>query len=279
MFTNPICELKRHGNSRNRTNSRGEALEEYIKDVFSDTISEYDETKRLEKIAEKFSYLGNQNNPPDMIMRGGDAIEVKKIESRSSSLALNSSYPKNKLLSDSAMITEQCRQCENWIQKDILYVVGVMPNKSLSSSGKLTDVCMVYGDDYAADSSIYERIKTTIRNGITTIPDVQFSQTHELGRVNCVDPLGITYLRIRGMWGIENPWKTFDYVCSPNNHEEFNFFGIINEEKYRSFDPHDRDNIESLSKQNENFKIENIKIKNPNNPSQLKSAKRITFSK
>ena len=34
-----------------------------------------------------------------------------------------------------------------------------------------------------------------------------FAETKELGRVNQVDPLGITNLRIRGMWQIETQEK------------------------------------------------------------------------
>src|SRR5699024_11579610 len=64
-------------------------------------------------------------------------------------------------------------------------------------------ICLwfVYGDCYCADKSYYERIADTIKDGVSSIPDVDFGETKELGRVNKVDPLGITYLRIRGMWG------------------------------------------------------------------------------
>ena len=52
------------------------------------------------------------------------------------------------------------------------------------------------------------------------LQDVEFSETNELGRVNKVDPLGITYLRIRGMWGIENPIKVFNYVAPAEQNSE-----------------------------------------------------------
>lgn len=74
----PIDELRSFNVSRNRANSMGEALETYIKDVFAGTLTETDDTKRFERYAEAFSYQGNQNNPPDVIIRQGDAIEVKK---------------------------------------------------------------------------------------------------------------------------------------------------------------------------------------------------------
>ncbi len=57
------------------------------------------------------------------MIRGGDAIEVKKIQSRGSSISLNSSYPKNRLYSESTQITKECKECEDWEQKDILYII------------------------------------------------------------------------------------------------------------------------------------------------------------
>ena len=96
LINNPITEIKEYYTSKNKINSVGDALEMYIKDLFSDAFNLSDEEK-LEKYDKIFSYTGNKNNPPDIILKNGDAIEVKKIESRNSSLALNSSYPKAKL--------------------------------------------------------------------------------------------------------------------------------------------------------------------------------------
>ena len=269
IVKNPILELKEYSISHNRANSMGEALEEYIKDVFSGTLFEKDENKRMEIISEVFSYLGNTNNPPDSILRGGDAIEVKKIENKSSSLALNSSYPKAKLYSNSSMITDACRSCEKWEEKDIIYTIGTC------EKNKLTSLIFVYGEDYAAENKIYENVKNKIKLGIETINDLEFSETNEIGRVNRVDPLGITYFRIRGMWGIENPVKVFDYIYKRDDSKQFNFMALINEDKYLSFS--NTKELEDLEKENKNLEIKNVRIKNPNNPAQLKKAKLITF--
>jgi len=268
IVSNPISELRNYYESRNRANSMGEVLENYIKDVFAGTLAETDEQVRLEKFEQTFSYQGNQNNPPDMMIRKGDAIEVKKIESAGAALALNSSYPKAKLFANSPMITNDCRICEEWQEKDILYAVGVV------KGNHLIRLFFVYGIDYAASAEIYERIKDVISTGVNTIPDVEFAETKEFARVNRVDPLGITYLRIRGMWGIENPAKVFSYVYKPVA-AQFEFAAIINTEKYNSFPAADRAELEKLTC--ENFEIKDIKIKNPNNPSILKQAKLITF--
>ena len=269
IVKNPIVELKEYSISHNRANSMGEALEEYIKDIFSGTLFENDKNKRMEIISEVFSYLGNTNNPPDSILRGGDAIEVKKIENKTSSLALNSSYPKAKLYSNSSMITDACRNCEEWKEKDIIYAIGTC------EKNKLTSLIFVYGEDYAAENKIYENVKNKIKLGIETINGLEFSETNEIGRVNRVDPLGITYFRIRGMWGIENPIKVFDYIYERDNTKQFNFMALINEDKYNSF--LNREELENLEKENKYLETKNVKIKNPNNPAQLRSAKLITF--
>lgn len=270
LVTNPKFELKAYSESHNRANNMGEALEEYVKDIFAGTVNEKDENVRNQKLSEVFSYLGNQNNPPDSMLRGGDAIEVKKIESNDSSLALNSSYPKAKLYCDSPMIKKDCRICEKWDVKDMIYAVGVVDANNLKS------LALVYGNDYCAEKSVYEQIKSVIKNGVESISGVEFSETKELGRVNRVDPLGITYLRVRGMWGIENPFSVFNYIYKRDYSKDFNFMALINDEKYYSFNNYNK--IEELCEYIPSLHIENVKIKNPNNPAQLKSAKLITFT-
>ena len=269
LVTDPRIKLREYASGHNRANDMGKGLEEYIKDLFAGTINETNEDKRNIALSNVFSYLGNQNNPPDAMLRGGDAIEVKKIESDNSSLALNSSYPKAKLFSDSSMISAACRSCENWSVKDMIYAVGVV------QSGTLSSLAMVYGDDYCADKSVYEKIKNVIKTGVQSIPDVEFAETNELGRVNRVDPLGITYLRVRGMWGIENPFNVFDYLFKRSSDKNFNFMCIINDDKWSTFD--NTAELLALSKKINGLAITDVKIKSPNNPAQLKNAKLITF--
>ncbi|MEG2645600.1 MAG: NgoPII family restriction endonuclease [Clostridia bacterium] len=272
LVNNPVYKLQEFYKSHNRANNMGDALEEYIKDIFANTINEKDINIRNEKISQTFSYLGNQNNPPDIIIRGGDSIEVKKIESSGSALALNSSYPKSKLYANSSMITNGCRECENWNEKDIIYAVGVARDNCLNS------LCMVYGIDYAASSETYEKIRRVIKDGILTINDVEFAETNELGRVNRVDPLGITYLRVRGMWHIENPMKTFNYIYKNSQSDKFSFMALINNEKYLEFSVADRIEFEKMVKENSNISMSEVKIKNPNNPAILKNAYLITYN-
>lgn len=134
---------------------------------------------------------------------------------------------------------------------------------------------MVYGDDYCADKAVYEKIKNVIKCGVQSIPNVEFAETNELGRVNRVDPLGITYLRVRGMWGIENPFNVFDYLFKRSSDKNFNFMCIINDDKWSTFD--NTAELLALSKKINGLAITDVKIKSPNNPAQLKNAKLITF--
>jgi len=267
IANNPIVELKNSYSGRNTINNIGEALEAYIQDAFAGTISENDSVRRNQAISNTFSYLGNQNNPPDIIIKEGDAIEVKKIQSKGSAIALNSSYPKHKLYSTDPRITEACKTCEVWEIKDIIYAVGV------TSDDKLNNLWLVYGDCYAASKEIYARIGDKIKNGVLEISDIEFSETKELGRVNKVDPLGITNLRIRGMWHIDNPIKVFKDIYTVNDSNAFNLSCIMRKDKFDSFTENDKKSIEENSK----ISISDIKIKNPDNPAQLLEAKLIVM--
>ena len=253
---------------RNRANNMGEALEGYMKDAFANTLEMPAGEEKNTIYNQVFSWLGNQNNPPDFIIRSGDAVEVKKIESKKSDLALNSSYPKSHLCADSKMITQNCKACEKWDIKDIIYVVGYIKNDSLRS------LWMVYGDIYAAQAKTYERIKTTISKGIQQIPEVEFAETTELGRVNRVDPLGITNLRIRGMWSIQNPKKVFKYL-HPMDSNIFELVCIIPSKKYHAFALENKTLIENIHR--EGFTITDKKVKDPNNPANLIDVKLIKY--
>lgn len=70
LVNHPVSTIHEHYVGRNRANNMGDALEEYIKDLFCNTFDEIDESKRLEKISDVFSYLGNNSNPPDEMLRG-----------------------------------------------------------------------------------------------------------------------------------------------------------------------------------------------------------------
>lgn len=257
----------------NRANNMGEALEEYIKDAFAGTFNETNKEKRNEALARVFSYQGGVNTPPDGIIRNGDAFEIKKIESSVSALALNSSYPKQKLYSDSPLISRACREAENnWTEKDILYIIGNVANQKIKS------LSFVYGTEYCADKNVYEKLLSGIKNNIYLTPDIPFEiSTKELAHVNSVDPLKITYFRCRGMWGIKNPLKVFDYIYEYEPKKSFSLMAIISCEKYNSFQ--NSIELEDLAKITDNLKIEDKRVKCPDNPSNFIEVKLIKYSK
>ena len=283
---NAIVNIKAHGNNNlseinviskskksaiNRANSMGEALEFFMKDSFCNTFSEKDHKKKILAYSQTFSYLGNQNNPPDVIIRDGDALEIKKIDGvKNTDLALNSSYPKSKLFSSSSLITKACRDCEaGWTEKDIIYAVGFVDDD------KLKVLTLVYGDCYAASPAVYEGIKNKVSLGITNM-GLEFSQTKELGRVNRVDPLGITNLRIRGMWTIQNPLKVFENIFELNKDEfKFILIALMRKDKYSSFLKEDRSKVEK----DKEIKIKDVKIRDPDNPANLLDAKMLVVYK
>ncbi len=257
---------------QNRVNNVGTALEYFVKDMFCSSIDILDLDKKDKKHSEYLSYLGNQNNPPDFIVKNSDAIEVKKIGGLVGSIALNSSYPKSKLHSDDIRILESCRKCDggNWSKKDIIYAVGSV------SESKIKTLWFVYGDCYAADKEIYEKTLESISKKVHEINHLEFApETNEIAGVRQIDPLGITYLRVRGMWGIDTPHKVFGSLVEFNRESSFSAYALILDEKYKSFPKKDIKDIES----NSNIKIKSVEIKSPNNPANYLKAKLICFVK
>lgn len=263
-----VSELK-FGN--NRITNVGDGLEIFVKNAFSNNLTTVDEKTQLENYENTFSYEGSQTRPPDLMIKGGDSIEVKKTESISSELQLNSSHPKAKLLSNSHLINKHCRTCEAWVEKDIIYAIGHVPK----SSKTLSSLWFIYGSIYAADEDVYTDLKNTITESLQNTPEINFSETKELGRVNFVDPLKITNMRIRGMWLLQPPVKVYDYIYKYQSNLKFQLVAIIPTDKYDSFPISSRNKIEKAD--NDNLKIENVRVKNPNNPVQLIDCKLITI--
>jgi len=256
----------------NRINASGEQLEYYVKDAVANSLT-FNDAKRKVQYNKVFSYLGNQNNPPDFIIRGGDAFEIKKIESPKSNLALNSSPPKDRLYRDDPRITEACRNIEakSWQEKDLFYTIGH------AKGGLVRYLFFVHGKCYAADKAVYSRMHSELRQDITDAlkkRNLEFSKdTVELGKVRRVDPLGITELRIRGMWSIQNPLEVFESDCAFDNNKNFSAFALMKKSKFESFPKSD---VQTL--QGSEIAVTDVKVKDPNNPAILMDAKLITLS-
>ena len=256
------------GTSQNRANQMGDALEGYVKNAFANCLGQ--NTRYIQQAhSQTFSYLGNKTNPPDAILKGGDAIEIKKLASLGTSqLQLNSSYPKNKLHSDNPKICKACRECEEWKEKDMLYVVGQV------DGNKLQNIFFVYGDLYCDSPEVYENVESVIKDGLESLANVELAETNELGRVNNVDHLGISDLRVRGMWLIKTPFQHFGYLTDDITDYSFKLVAIIPEDKYNSFP--NVDDFENFCKE-KNVTIVDECIADPRNPAKLINSKLIIF--
>lgn len=254
----------------NRATSMGDGLETFIKNAFANSFGEMDKQNRILKYQSVFSYQGSSRTPPDIMLRNGDAIEVKKTESLTTDLQLNSSHPKNILDVNSPLINKHCRDCEDWNVKDFIYIIGHLPKgtKTLSS------LWMIDGSVYAADEEVYLSLKNLLNEQLENTPDIDFSPTREIGRVNNVDPLKITNLRIRGMWLLRQPYKVFDYAHNYDSNKKFQCICIIPSQKYVSFPSESIKKVE----QNKQISVSEIKVLNPNNPSLMIDCKLINFS-
>src|SRR3989344_1771024 len=201
----------------NRVNAVGEQLEFYIKDAIATSLKLPYE-KKQEAYSGVFSWLGNQNHPPDIIIKNGDAFEIKKIEGLKSALALNSSPPKNKLRSDDIRITEDCRKCDggSWKEKDLFYVVGN------AKGGVIKYLFFVQGTCYAAEHLVYEKEKAKFKK---IYNKESFSFNPRYGRIKNL----LAY------------FKEF-LKYNPN---KFNVFTVIENKKYLSFPGIDRKHLEN----------------------------------
>lgn len=262
--------------SDNRANSMGDALEYYVKDAFCNAFNmEFSEKDK--QYSKYLSYLGNSKNPPDFIVKNSFAVEVKKLEWKNnsfSSIALNSSYPKDILHSNSTLLSRACKECEDelWNTKKMYYAIGSIQDKK-----RIKVLWLVDGECYCATKETYERIKLLIKDGVNEIDGVEFAQSKELGKVKKVDPLGVTDLRIRGMWNIEHPRRTFDYLFSNKDDitTDFNIYCLMLKEKY---DVIEEELKKKLLEYKEKVRVNDVEVKNPNNPAKYMKAKFIEIN-
>lgn len=252
----------------NRAVNMGEGLESFVKNAFSNAFGIEDKNEKNKIYSKYFSYEGSKRTPPDLMLKGGDALEVKKTETLTTELQLNSSHPKAKLFSNSTLINTHCRTCEDWETKDFIYVIGHVPK-----SNHLSSLWFVHGEIYAADEDVYIDLKNSVSELLESSDELSFSPTNEIGRINAVDPLKITNLRVRGMWLLQPPYKVFDYVHEYDRMAKFQTIAILSTEKYLSYPIESRIKIEN----DENITIKDIQVNNPNNPVDLIDAKLISF--
>lgn len=196
--------------SKNSAQAQGDFLEIVIKDILCG-VKPTESSNRASLYDQHLSYQGSRNNPPDAMFRGGnlgDAFEIKKKEKGNGGLALNSSYPYSHLESDLNRLLDESKKCEKWTRRDFFYAVGNASDKTPLGNS----IWIVQGAVYAQDLQHYRDLENDLKPVIDDAikgNGMKPGETKELGRINNVDLLGRTDLRIRGMWGIKGPSAVF----------------------------------------------------------------------
>ena len=255
--------------SSNRAISMGEGLESFVKNAFADTFKIENQNEKHLLFSEIFSYEGSKRTPPDLMIKNGDAFEIKKTEVLSTEIQLNSSHPKSKLFKTSTLINNHCKNCETWEEKNFHYIIGHIPK----GKNVLSSIWFIDGSVYAADEEVYTNIKDSISDVLENSNEFDFSETNEIGRINYVDPLKITNLRIRGMWLLQPPYKVFFFFFLYDNKANFQSIALISKKHYFNYSEESRKLIEN----NPKISIKEVFVKNPNNPIQLIESKLIIF--
>lgn len=249
-------------------NALGDNLEDYIVDLYAKSLNDTDKTTRDAKIKEVFSYIGNSTTPPDAMLWGSDAIEVKKIGGNSQ-IQLNSSYPKQKLYSNDEHLCSRCVECEEWTEKDMLYVVGIVPDNV-----HIKSLFFVYGFVYAAENFVYDNIVEHMKKGIEEIEGPVFAKTKELGRVNQIDLLKRTNLRLRGMYLMDNPWKSFN-IQAIEQDKKIVMYALIPTTKYETFN--NKQMFEEFCDTIDTLTISDIEVSDPTYCDKTIECKMITY--
>ena len=209
---------------RGTLGSAGKPFELFAKNMFAGCLGAL--SSHVDDAWERaFSWLGSLNAPPDFMIWGGDAVEVKQ-QTGISQIALNSSPPKQTLKFDDPRIEEGCRRCEVWTEKDFIYFIG-------KTNSEYVEALWIIDGRVMADSAdkydlIFDKLSVTITN-------LGGQPTNELGRLNEVDTLKSSSLRVRGMWSIEHPARTFSDYLVPVSNGKFVLNVLVSASKWDAY--------------------------------------------
>lgn len=249
-------------------NRAGEGLELWFKHFLAGTIGHADEENIREIWDQQFSFHGGTNNPPDVIIRNSIAAEVKKTESASGTLQLNSSWPIRTLLREDAHITQECREAETWTEKPFLFVVGRV-NPTTKS---LMALWIVDGRCLADDEEIYSSLMAEARASMLTLGG---DSTREIGKFNSVDSLQRTALRVRPMFALDHPAKIFEKIFQPQETEQFILNVLIPTSSYLEFSEIQRKKLSELDR---DLLVRDFEIQDPTDITRLMNATLISGS-
>jgi hypothetical protein len=225
----------------------GSQFEAFAKNMFAECLGAL--PARVDACWERtFSWLGGSNNPPDFMIRSGDAVEVKSNRG-TGQIQLNSSPPKRTLKVDDPRIQAGCRTCEEWTEKDFLYCIGKC------NEGYVEALWLIDGHCVADNSDVYDILFEKIA---ITISNLGGDPGNELGRLNKVDSLGSSSLRIRGMWLLDHPANIFQSVFRPPTSGAFVLNALISESKWDKYSGDEIQSLETLK--SSGLRIERVRV-------------------
>ncbi|MGD2066623.1 MAG: NgoPII family restriction endonuclease [Candidatus Bathyarchaeota archaeon] len=248
-------------------------MEYYVKDAITGSFKSVKDRKPTDRYNGIFSYIGNKNKPPDMIIQGGDAIVIKTVKTYKGSFTINNSPPKDRLMWNDPWVIKNCRRIDGgqWNSKDLFYVFSWIEKK------RMKYLNFIQGSCFIPEQNVYNKkihdLKKNIYNYLKS-EGLEANRTIGLGKVNNMDPLGITNLRIKAVWRIKNPLKIFSDTFIYDKKQEFTSISLMLKNKFDSFPKKDINAIEK----NKQIEIEDVKIMNPNNPQRKIDAKVIITS-
>jgi len=255
------CILTPIFRSNGQPNAAGDSLEYFIKDMFCTGASQYQyEHEKLKVYNQYLSWTGNSTNFPDFIIIGGAGVEPKKLNNQSySTLALNSSYPKDYIYPDSQNLPKNINEAP-WTKKNVIYVAGNLN----TDTNKLISLWFVYGNTMVADKEVYLKLIEDIRVAIKST-NATLMKSQELARAKGIDPLKASNLRVRGMYELEHPHKVFGNYTTRDDipKDASKIYIIMLKSDYENLE--DKPDF-SLQINSGQLKITEINIPDPNDP-------------
>lgn len=209
---------------RGTLGAKGKPFEIFAKNMFAGSLGAL--PNHVDAAWSKtFSWLGSDNAPPDFMIWGGDAVEVK-VHGSTPQIQLNSSPPKRSLKATDTRIEEGCRECEIWVEKDFVYFIGKANVEFVEALWLIDGKCI------AAESSVYDVLFDRLK---ATVKELGGEPGNEIGRLNKVDPLKATSLRVRGMWLLDHPAKVFKNIFIKPQNDVFVLNALVSKTKWNEY--------------------------------------------
>lgn len=234
----------------------GKGFEDYVKKAFADAlVCSHGRAARL--INTTFLYTGSKNSPPDAIIRDGEVLEIKKLETLAGEIQFNSSRPKAWLSREDKAITQKCRERlpDPWRER-IIFVVGILQK----NTGKLNKIFFVYGEDYCPEISCKEEFNS-LKGYLGKNHKILTEGIQELGRINNIGDHNTAALRIRGMWIMKSPWEALRIPINRSDNG-FEIYAVVNNNIWEGLA--NRRNLEEKATRDNRLTITDFEFPNPN---------------